>query len=106
MNLPPLLTDHPDGEIRLTGHRIGLYTVIRLFREGSDVDAILEELPSLSREKVAGVLTFYEQNREEVDAYCDAFGRDLERQEARYPAGPSLEELRRRWVEKGLGPPP
>ena len=30
MNLPEFLTRDTDGEIRLTGHRIGLYTVARL----------------------------------------------------------------------------
>jgi hypothetical protein len=30
MNLPDFLTEHVYGEIRLTAHRIGLYTVTRL----------------------------------------------------------------------------
>lgn len=29
MNLPDFLTQHADGDIRLTGHRIGLYSVVR-----------------------------------------------------------------------------
>ena len=55
MTLPDFLTQDPDGEIHMTGHRIGLYTVMRHYKEGCSAD---------------------------------------------------LEELRRRWQAKGLGPLP
>ena len=34
MNLPEFLVDHPDGEIRLTGHRISLYHVVYFYQRG------------------------------------------------------------------------
>lgn len=47
MNLPDFLTDHPDGEIRVTGHRISLYTVIRVYNEGQSAEAIHATFPTL-----------------------------------------------------------
>jgi uncharacterized protein (DUF433 family) len=106
MILPDFLTHDADDEIRLTGHRIGLYTVVRLYREGKTAEEIAEELPSLSLALVYKTLAFYLENRAEVDAYVDAYRAELERQEQIYRQGPSLEELQRRWREKGLGTPP
>lgn len=103
MKLPDFLIDHPDGEIRLTGHRIGLYTVVRDYREGSSVEQIAEEYPSLELELVRAVIAFYLDNRAEVDAYVDDYRAELERQAATYRRGPSLEELKQRWRDKGLG---
>jgi hypothetical protein len=40
MNLPDFLTRDTDDEIRLTGHRIGLYTVVRLYREGKAAEQL------------------------------------------------------------------
>jgi hypothetical protein len=34
MDLPDFLTRWPDGEIVLTGHRIGLYHVVRCYMVG------------------------------------------------------------------------
>lgn len=104
MNLPDFLTRHADDEIVLSGHRIGLYTVVRLYREGNAAEQIAEELPSLELALVYKVLTFYRENQAEVDAYVDAYRVELERQKLIYRKGPEIEELRRRWQAKGLGP--
>ena len=34
MDLPDFLAEWPEGEIVLTGHRIGLYSVIDLYQRG------------------------------------------------------------------------
>ncbi|HEY7313732.1 MAG TPA: DUF433 domain-containing protein [Gemmataceae bacterium] len=73
MILPDFLTRDADDEIRLTGHRIGLYTVVRLYREGTTAEQIAEELESLGRALVYKVLAFYLENQVEVDAYADAY---------------------------------
>ncbi|HEY7422920.1 MAG TPA: DUF433 domain-containing protein [Gemmataceae bacterium] len=106
MNLPDFLTRDADDEIRLTGHRIGLYTVVRLYREGNTAEQVAEELESLGLALVYKTLAFYLDNQAEVDAYVDAYRAELERQERIYRKGPSIEELRRLWQEKGLGTPP
>jgi uncharacterized protein (DUF433 family) len=79
MNLPEFLTRDPDGEIRLAGHRIGLYTVARLLKEGHSAQQLAEELPSVPRALLDQVIAFAAANRAEVDAYVTAYAADLER---------------------------
>lgn len=94
MTLPDFLTQDADGEIRLTGHRIGLYTVVCSRREGRSAEQIAEAFPSLAAELVRTVLAYYQANRAEVDAYVDAYRADLERQEAAHLPGPGAIRLR------------
>jgi uncharacterized protein (DUF433 family) len=94
MILPDFLIDHPDGEIRLIGRRIGLYSVVRLYREGNTAEQIAEEL-DLGLALVYKTLAFYLENQAEVDAYVDAYTAELERQEAAYVPGPGILKLKR-----------
>jgi len=95
MKLPDFLTRDPDGEIRLAGHRIGLYTVARLREAGCTPEQIAEELPSLTRGLIEQVLAFCAANLAEVDAYVAAYQKDLERLAAA-PAGTGVNKMRRR----------
>jgi uncharacterized protein (DUF433 family) len=94
MILPDFLTRDDFDEIRLTGHRIGLYTVVRRYREGRSAEQIAEEHPSLPLSLVYKVLAFYLDNRAEVDAYVDAYAADLARQEAEHVPGPGAIKIR------------
>jgi uncharacterized protein (DUF433 family) len=85
MNLPEFLTRDADGEIRLTGHRIGLYTVARLRQEGRSAQQIAEELPSIPRALLDQVLAFCAANQAEVDAYVAVYRAELERQASSAP---------------------
>jgi uncharacterized protein (DUF433 family) len=58
----------PD-DIRIKGHRIGIDNVIQYYLQGYSPEQILEELPSLNLEKIYATLTYYLQNRAEIDAY-------------------------------------
>jgi uncharacterized protein (DUF433 family) len=90
----------PYNDIRLTGHRIGLYHVIYYHREqGYDAAQLHEEFPTLSVELLNKVLEFYRQNREEVDAYVRYCQEEIDRQRA---TGKhiDIEELRRRMRDK------
>ncbi|MBI1916396.1 MAG: DUF433 domain-containing protein [Planctomycetes bacterium] len=103
MILPDFLTQDADGEVRLMGHRVGLYSVVRSYQEGHSAEQIHAEFPSLSLAHVYKVLAFYLENRPEVDAYATAYREELEQQSKSLRQGPSREELQRRWQEKGLG---
>lgn len=103
MVLPEFLTQDPDGEIHMTGSRIGLYTVMRCYKEGDTAERIAEEFPSLSLDLVKKVIAFARDNWDEVDVYVEAYRAELERQMALPQRGPDLEELRRRWQAMGLG---
>ena len=96
MELPGFLWQGKYGEILLTGHRIGLYTVVRTYGEGRSAEEIHEEFPSLPVELVRDVIAFYHANRAEVDRYMAETRAELDRQEAMPRRGLTLEELRRR----------
>jgi uncharacterized protein (DUF433 family) len=98
--LPSCLHWHPDGEIRVVGHRIGLYSVIRLHQSGCTSEEILEELPTLSLDEIREIIRFYQENQEEVGAYVEAYRDDLRRQEAAYEPTPAVLRIRRLMEEK------
>jgi uncharacterized protein (DUF433 family) len=95
MKLPEFLTAAPLGEIRLTGHRIGLYHVIEDYQRGYSPERLHEEFPTLPVELIDRVLAFYRDNRREVDDYLARCRRQSEenRQAAR---ALDVEELQRR----------
>jgi len=101
MQLPDFLQSEPDtGFIRLTGHRIGLTHVVRLYNEGNSAELISASFPTLPLPLVHKVLAFYLENQAEVDAHVAADTAELRRQEAEADAnrkGPTLAELRRRF---------
>ena len=94
MHLPPFLTQDADGEIHLTGHRIGLYTVVREHQEGRSAEQIAGEYPTLPLALVYKVLAFYLETQPEVNAYVEAYQAELERLEAVAP-GPGVLKVRR-----------
>ena len=96
MNLPDFLIDHPDGEIRLTGHRIGLLHVVDCYNEGLTAEGIAVEYPTLSLAHIHKTLGFYLENRDEIDAYVARCRARIERDMARPSRGPGLAELRQR----------
>ena len=56
-------------DIRLKGHRIGIENVIEYYLEGYTPEEILNELPSLTLEKVYATITYYLHNRRELSYY-------------------------------------
>jgi uncharacterized protein (DUF433 family) len=106
VHLPAYLTRDALGEIRLTGHRIGLYSVVRSYREGATSLQIQKEFPTLPQDLIEQVLEFYAANQAEVDAYVDECRAEINRQMVAAPKGPDRADLQRRWTARGLGPPP
>jgi uncharacterized protein (DUF433 family) len=96
MTLPDFLVDHPDDEIRLTGHRISLLHVVDRYNEGLTAEGIAVEYPTLSLAHIHKTLAFYLENRDEVDAYVASCRAEINRQMAVSPHVPTLVELRRR----------
>ena len=94
MTLADFLVDHPDGEIRVTGHRIGLFHIVRYYNEGYSPEMLIEQFPTLSLALIHKVIAFYLENRSEVDSYVANYEAELEQQRAAAPKGPSLAELR------------
>lgn len=69
MNLPDFLTNDTEGEIRLTGHRIGLYHVVQHYNDGDSPEMLASRYPSLPLALIYKVIAFYLDNQPEVDAY-------------------------------------
>jgi uncharacterized protein (DUF433 family) len=94
--LPPCLHWHPDGEIRLLGHRIGLYHVIYYYNQGFTAEMLLCQFPTLELALVHKVIVFYLEHREEVDRYVAQYEAEIARFRASSQHAPSVAELRKR----------
>jgi uncharacterized protein (DUF433 family) len=96
MNLPEFLTSDDGGYISLTGHRIGLHHVVRVYEEGYSPEMIVGHFPTLSLALVHKVIAFYLENQIEVAEYVAAHDREIERQMSPPQTTPTLVQLRAR----------
>ena len=106
MELPNFLMRDADGFIHLTGHRIGLASLIHYYNEGLSVEMLACEYPSVSLSLVHKVIAFYLENRVAVDEYIARSKGETEQQRSVAPKGPSLSELRKRMetMRRATGP--
>jgi uncharacterized protein (DUF433 family) len=104
MKLPDFLTERHPGEIAVSGHRIGLYSVVRDYNAGLSAADLHDEYPTLPVELIEKVIGFYLGNKPEVDAYVAGYQAELDRQEA---AGRhlDLDKLQQRYAELYPGRP-
>jgi uncharacterized protein (DUF433 family) len=72
MILPDFLAQEPDGEIRLVGHRIGLYHIVQAYVEGATAEMLASRYPTLTLSLVHRAIAFYLDKQIEVDAYVAA----------------------------------
>jgi uncharacterized protein (DUF433 family) len=96
LKLPDFLTRNHYGEIRLTGHRIGLLHLVDRYNQGYSPEAILCDYPSLSLALIHKVIAFYLDNQAGVDSYVTTSRTEIDRQAAEPSPAPSMVELRRR----------
>lgn len=57
------------GEPTMEGTRVPVRTIVEATRYAGDIDDIVRGYPMLDRASVEIALTFYEQNRDEIDRY-------------------------------------
>ena len=88
----------PD-DIRIKGHRIGIDDVIKYYLDGYSPDQILVELPTLNLEKIYATLTYYLQNRRQMDAYMLRLAKWREERYQEWLANPSPLALRLRAIK-------
>jgi uncharacterized protein (DUF433 family) len=74
----PLSQDRA-GVLRVTGTRVSLDSVIYAFNEGATPEEIVQQYPTLDLKDVYAVVSYYLQNRDEVETYLAQ--RQTERQE-------------------------
>ncbi len=106
MKLPDYLTRDADGFIHLTGHRIGLATLIHYYNEGLSAEMLACEYPTVSLAHVHKVIAFYLENQGAVDDYIARCEDEIERQRLGAEKGPSASELRTRMetMRRATGP--
>jgi uncharacterized protein (DUF433 family) len=63
------LTTTKDGVIRVTGTRIGLDIIVEDYKAGMSPEEIAYNYPSLSLADTYAVITYYLQNKSDVDEY-------------------------------------
>lgn len=63
------LTHWEDGSIRVGNTRVLLELVISAFNEGSTPEEIVISYPTLKLAEVYGTITYYLENRDQIDAY-------------------------------------
>ena len=66
---PDLLTRTPEGVLRITGTRITLDSVIQPFHDGATPEEMCQDFPSLPLAQVYGILAFYLNQQDALDAY-------------------------------------
>lgn len=74
----PIMTDI-DGVIRVGGTRVRLDTVVYAYNEGANPEEIVEQYPSLHLADVYAVISYYLQNRIEVEVYLSDRQKERER---------------------------
>ncbi len=80
MNIPDFLTKTSEGEILLTGHRIGLFHVAHYYNEGYSPEMLVCQYPTLPLSLIHKVIAFYLENRGDVDVYVAGCQTELNRQ--------------------------
>lgn len=63
------VTKLENGAHRIAGTRVSLDSLVYDFLEGKTPEQIVRSFPVLNLEQVYGAITFYLQNREEIDEY-------------------------------------
>ena len=74
----PMKAD-PDGNIRISGTRVTLDTLIGFYRLGETPDALHEGFPTVPLADIYAVISFYLTHQDEVDAYLKKRDEDAER---------------------------
>jgi uncharacterized protein (DUF433 family) len=90
--MPPLITTD-DGVVRISGTRIPLERVIRVFLAGSTPEQIAQDYDVLTVEQIYAVVNYYLHHRSDVDAYLN---------EAERAAATTRAEIERQFDPAGI----
>ncbi|MBM4463998.1 MAG: DUF433 domain-containing protein [Chloroflexi bacterium] len=88
MNLEEYFEFVGPDDIRIKGHRIGIDDVLYYYLEGYTPEEIAAQLPTLSLEEIYATITYYLQNRAEVDAYLTRLAAWREQRYQEWAANP------------------
>jgi uncharacterized protein (DUF433 family) len=94
--LPSWLHWHEDGEIRFSGHRLGLYHFIYYYNQGYTAEMLLCQFPTLELSSIHKTIAFYLDTRAEVDSYIGRYETEIEQLRAAGRHAPGIAEIRKR----------
>ena len=100
MELPDFLTRDDQGDIRLTGHRIGLEDIVFFYEQGYSPEMLWETFPTLALSHIHKAIGFFLDHRQEVATYVEQQEGGSRRLKESLPGAPSLTELRLRLQAK------
>ena len=69
--IPLPLTPGKDGVARVSGTRVTLDTLVRAFIRGATAEEIAQQYPSVALSDVYATISYYLQNREDVEKYLE-----------------------------------
>lgn len=75
-------------DIRIRGTRVGIESVLLDYLDGASPEEIQRRYPSASLEQVFATITYYLANKQQVQAYLDAYVAYCEDAERRFDADP------------------
>src|SRR5690348_1420078 len=84
------------NHIRIKGHRIGIESILNKYLAGQTAEQIAAQYDSLRLLDIYATITYYLQNRDEIDAYLARVAQLADEDMARSDAYPSAAVLRLR----------
>ena len=73
------LKEDQDGNIRVSGTRVTLDTIIGFYRQGETPEDLHEGFPTVPLADIYAVIAYYLANQDEVDAYLKQRDEEAER---------------------------
>lgn len=95
----PLQQD-ASGAIRVENTRVTLDSVVFAFHEGATAEEIAERFPAITLSAAYAAITFYLQNRQEMDAYLKRRESEAEQIRANLESHPESKEFRERLLSR------
>lgn len=97
------LTTTEDGVIRVIGTRIGLDIVVEEYNAGMSPEEIVYNYPSLSLANIYAVITYYLQNKRDVDEYINRLNQQVEQIRQSVETQYDLDTIRQRLLAQQSG---
>jgi len=98
--LPPYLERRTDGYVKICGQRIGLHLILEALYQGENAEQIQDRFSGMSVPEVEQVLGFVAGHPDAMRAYLDQQQMLASLALDESNRGPTIEELRARWLAK------
>jgi uncharacterized protein (DUF433 family) len=98
------LTKTEAGVLRIGDSRVSLDTVINAFAQGATPEQIVEDYDSLQLSEVYAVISYYLQNREEVENYLAQRKEQREKLRRQIESRSNPQDIRKRLLSRRRNP--